>query len=250
MPKTERVPDTRSERTVRPAYGRMYGVGATLVALAVFAVFASWILLDPDSLRHASREDGWVENLSAVFWGLSAAGFIIAGIRSSFLRRRPERWRYVCIACYALAMIFFCGEEVSWGQRMIGVDTPSWLGAMNRQNEITIHNIGPLQYWQDRFFLLFIAAVAVLFPAIAAFDRGRKLLQKLALPVLPPAYIGFFILGYIYIKAFHAYDAGSDQSGEVRELFVSVGMLLFGLHGAIRPNDLFRHKEGQYKEGQ
>jgi len=54
------------------------------------------------------------------------------------------------------------------------------------------------------------------------------------------AYIGFFVLAYSYIKVFHNLDGGSDQSGEVRELMVSLGMFLFALHGAIRPDDLFR----------
>jgi len=229
----------------RGSSGWKYITAGNLIAVAVFAVFAAWILMAPDAVRHATREDGPVEYATALMWGLSAVGFLAVCVRSAFLKRRTEKWKLFFTICFALVMIFFCSEEISWGQHLLGIDTPVSMEEVNRQNEITIHNMGPLQFLQDRLLLLFIAAVAVVFPALAAFTRGRALIQKLAFPVLPAAYIGFFILGYVYIKAFHGYDMGSDQSGEVRELLVSFGMFLFGLHGAIRPDDLFRIRANQ-----
>jgi hypothetical protein len=193
-------------------------------------------------LRSAVREDGAIEYVTALLWGLSALGFLVVCGRSAFLKHRTEKWKCFFLVCFALLMIFFCGEEISWGQRLFDFGAPAPMAELNRQNEFTIHNIGPLQFLQDRLLLLFIAAVAVLFPSIAAFPRGRALIQRLAFPVLPAAYIGFFVLAYVYIKIFHHLDGGSDQSGEVRELMVSLGMFLFALHGAIRPDDLFRTK--------
>jgi len=38
-------------------------------------------------------------------------------------------------------MIFFAGEEISWGQRMFSLATPESLKAINKQDEITLHNI-------------------------------------------------------------------------------------------------------------
>ena len=228
------------ERAARALSHGKFVVAAHLAAAAVFAVFAVWVLRFPDSLRHATREDGTIEYATALLWGLSGVGFLLVCGRSTFLRHRTEKWKCFFLVCFALLMLFFCGEEISWGQRLFGFGTPVPIAELNQQNELTLHNMGPLQFLQDRFLLLFIAAVAVLFPAVAAFARGRALIQRLAFPVLPVAYVGFFVLAYIYIKAFHGLDSGSDQSGEVRELMVSIGMFLFALHGAIRPDDLFR----------
>jgi hypothetical protein len=33
------------------------------------------------------------------------------------------------------------GEEVSWGQRILGLQTPETLAEINRQDELTLHNI-------------------------------------------------------------------------------------------------------------
>jgi hypothetical protein len=228
------------ERVAGASSQGKYVVVAHLAAAAIFAVFAVWVLRFPDSLRHATREDGPIEYATGLLWGLSAVGFLLACGRSTFLKHRTEKWKCFFLVCFALLMIFFCGEEISWGQRLFDFGTPVPIAKLNRQNEFTLHNIGPLQFLQDRLLLLFIVAVAVLFPAVAAFARGRALIQRFAFPVLPVAYVGFFVLAYVYIRAFHRLDSGSDQSGEVRELMVSLGMFLFALHGAIRPDDLFR----------
>ncbi|PIR58646.1 MAG: hypothetical protein COU69_04410 [Candidatus Pacebacteria bacterium CG10_big_fil_rev_8_21_14_0_10_56_10] len=42
------------------------------------------------------------------------------------------------------------GEEVSWGQRLFQIKTPTVLQAVNQQNELNIHNtraLMPLVYW-------------------------------------------------------------------------------------------------------
>src|SRR5574341_974986 len=38
-------------------------------------------------------------------------------------------------------MFFISGEEIAWGQRLLGLETPEKLEAGNLQGEITLHNI-------------------------------------------------------------------------------------------------------------
>lgn len=39
-------------------------------------------------------------------------------------------------------MLFAVGEELSWGQRILGIETPEELELINNQDEQNIHNIG------------------------------------------------------------------------------------------------------------
>lgn len=45
---------------------------------------------------------------------------------------------------FAAGCVFFAGEEISWGQRIIGLETAEispWLADVNRQHELNLHNI-------------------------------------------------------------------------------------------------------------
>ena len=80
-------------------------------------------------------EDGWVENLTAV-------AFLLAGI-ALFAAAWTER-RVFPRCAYILggaALAFFAAEEISWGQRIIGFETPAFLMDLNVQGEFNIHNI-------------------------------------------------------------------------------------------------------------
>ena len=46
--------------------------------------------------------------------------------------------------------LFLVGmEEISWGQRMFGVAPPAFFHDNSRQDEINIHNLGPIQVLLD-----------------------------------------------------------------------------------------------------
>ena len=66
----------------------------------------------------------------------------------------------VCRASGALALAFFlfAMEEISWGQRIVGFDSPEALIGVNQQGEATIHNLPELAI--IIFCALFWASVA------------------------------------------------------------------------------------------
>ena len=83
-------------------------------------------------------EDGLVENLTAVWFLLAGLLlFATALVERSFFRR--------CIYILGgMAMMFFSGEEISWGQRIFGFATPDFLMGLNSQGEFNVHNtVGP-----------------------------------------------------------------------------------------------------------
>ncbi|MBU0982883.1 MAG: hypothetical protein KKA42_03370 [candidate division Zixibacteria bacterium] len=213
----------------------------TLSAIVITAVFVVWGETDPHSLLMASLEDRAIEYLTALFCGLSAVGFLVAMNRSRFLKDRKSWTAYIFILGWAALMFLFMGEEISWGQRLFGFSTPESIAATNTQQEFNIHNLDFVENAKYRLLSLFMLFTGVLFPAFALMARGREIIRKLAFPVMPIAYAAFFVLSYIFGKYYYGILL-RDTSSEVREILMSIGMLAFGLHAALRPDDLFRLK--------
>ena len=89
------------------------------------------------------EEDRPVEVLTVVFFlAASVTAFRLALTH----RARPDqRWARRFYGCFALLLLLVSMEEISWGQRIIGFDTPQALREINGQGETTLHNIGPFQ---------------------------------------------------------------------------------------------------------
>lgn len=209
------------------------------LAIVFIAGFVIWAETDPRSLVRACLEDGPIEYISALLFGLTSLGFVIFMGRSRFLRRRTEWWRYVFVICWALLMFVFMGEEVSWGQRIFDYETPASVRDSNVQGEFNIHNYQYVEHQKYRLLSIMMWVTGFLLPVVALAGRGRRLFQKLAFPVLPIGYMLLFVGGWIFGKYYYnilMYDASS----EVREILMAIGLFCFALHGVIRPRDLFR----------
>src|SRR5690606_18740736 len=56
--------------------------------------------------------------------------------------RTGHLWQGTLFVAVALVMLFAGGEEISWGQRIFGWETPQEIADLNDQGETNIHNIG------------------------------------------------------------------------------------------------------------
>ena len=81
-----------------------------------------------------TMEDGWIENLTAVAFLLAGIILFTAALAE---RRLFPRCAYI-LGSVGLAL--FAGEEISWGQRIIGFETPAFLLDLNYQKEVNFHN--------------------------------------------------------------------------------------------------------------
>ena len=91
-------------------------------------------------------EDSWVEHLTVAVFLLAGIVLFVAALIN---RRIFPRCVYVL---GGMMMLFFAGEEISWGQRIIGFETPDFLVDLNYQSEFNIHNIRVFNY--DYIFIL------------------------------------------------------------------------------------------------
>ena len=120
-----------------PRFALLFAIAPLAMLVAAFAFLI--IPLTHDRMEWLMDEDRLVEFMTFVF-------LFIAGCLALELARRA--WvagdRVVVIAFYALfavGCIFAAGEEIAWGQHYLDYATPEEWAALNKQGEVTFHNL-------------------------------------------------------------------------------------------------------------
>lgn len=202
-----------------------------------FAALVWWMHENQyEVLREWVREDGQVEVLT--FIALLAGGVL-------FLRTavydRPDRAG--CIF-FGLLCLGVAGEEISWGQRLIGYETPAFVSDINEQGEFTLHNLRGVHTSVRLWACLFLMVVAVCIPAYRLFsNRSMHVFCKTpvfplpATPIILTAFVVMLGQRLWYDEVFRTFD----ESGE---LMIAVGMLVFAIVVFLRqPGKLPRSSE-------
>jgi hypothetical protein len=134
-------------------------------AWGVSSRLARWLFLMPligSVLVVASRanktvfraivdEDRLLEWLQ--FVGFAAAS-VLAFVCAWLLLKQERRALALAYALFGLLCFFIAGEEIAWGQRLFGFGTPQSLEEINRQEEVTVHNIGDVENLANAVFLV------------------------------------------------------------------------------------------------
>ena len=81
------------------------------------------------------KESGFIENLQALF--LIAAIIILIRIACKSKIKIVQ----IFLAFKSIALIYYLGEEISWGQHYFGFITPEFFVDINNQKETNLHNI-------------------------------------------------------------------------------------------------------------
>jgi hypothetical protein len=124
-----------------------HGVSARLADAVFLLPFVGSVAVaatraDKSVFKAVTGEDGAIEWLQ--FAGYAAAAVLGLAIARRLLQR-GDRLVAAAYVLFVVACVVIAGEEISWGQRVFGFGTPEELNALNKQNETTIHNIGPVQ---------------------------------------------------------------------------------------------------------
>ncbi len=158
--------------------------------------FSALIIADPGISNALTREDYWVENLTAVW-------FLLAGILLFATAWREQSLFRRCVYILGgMAMVLAAGEEISWGQRIFGFATPDFLMSLNEQEESTIHNIA-----NGTFDIIYLNGTLILcMAASAAFFCRKGRLFGIPLPSILLmlgflAMVSYAEMGYVYESA-------------------------------------------------
>ncbi len=206
-----------------------------------------------------AREDYIIENLTALFY--FASSLVFATLLFTFWKKNKRInflsfcYKYKFYFFFLAFTIFVAGEEISWGQRILKIQTPETLKQINLQNEVNLHNIAGgvfdynLQYY---FIVLFFFINGVFIPLINLYPPIKKLLNKINFPVMDISLIMIFLGATLAIKIWvNVYDGPVVISSEgkssadliteyIVELFTGIGFLLYPIfilkHNALQPD--------------
>ena len=91
-----------------------------------------------EAFAQVIREDGWVEYLTTLFLVLGA---ILLGINAIKAAKNRDGKKIVFFTLSMLVFIFGAGEEILWGQRLLGIETNEYFLEKNYQGETNLHNL-------------------------------------------------------------------------------------------------------------
>ena len=191
-------------------------VSASYLLLA----FIPPLLLDNNAIDRLTMEDGFYESVGAVFWLVASVLFFYLFATRRDLKKQRFLTKHRNVFFLLLGVLFFLafGEEISWGQRFFGFQTPELLDEINAQGELNIHNLqifhGKTAEGQDKGFIALMTNIDRLFSvfwftycllvpiAYKNSVRVKKTLNRISLPIIP-IWIGvFFMLNYLISKVF------------------------------------------------
>ena len=111
-------------------------------------------------------EDGLVEWTGAIAL-LVTSIFLFVCTYKTKQKTGTKNYKFWMFLFAGVAFFWAAGEEISWGQHVLGLHTPEWLAKINGQQETNIHNIN------KKFFDRTLERLTVLLTLITVFQHVR-----------------------------------------------------------------------------
>jgi hypothetical protein len=219
---------------------------AIYIALAVYIALAfSSLTMGNSLLGILIPEDHFFELIGAFSFLVTSLLFLY-GFRVA-RKALDKTWASLMkqLVYLGLAALFFfgAGEEISWGQRILGFETPTALSQVNRQEEFNLHN---LSAWEaskfldpDRLFDIFWFLFGVFTPAVALVAPSFKRMAGRFIPIVFWGMGLLFLYNYLWAKlakmlfsAAYSFEGVSFAQAiqEVKESNYAIIFILVGLY--------------------
>ena len=157
--------------------------------------------------------------------------FLAAAVLAIMVALRPTQYRWF-FALLAVACSYVFLEEISWGQRIFGFETPEFLKSRNLQGEANIHNLftGPhktlLKDLISVAVSIALAGYGLLYPLLQKFGwRIARWFDRIGVAAPPLILWPFFTLA-----AFFELKPLSFNEAEVAELLIAFALATTALH--------------------
>lgn len=224
-----------------------------LVPVLIVVLFVALMEFVPHALALQAREDGPIEALTALCFAAAGAAFVYAALKAPMLRDPQVPWARAMTVCWAVLMVLCLGEEISWGQRILGIATPDSIAQVNTQSEINFHNIDEINNFLGgtyRWMSIYLILMGLGIPLAAMTKWGRLGFGYFHFPISPWCYSILFLGAYVYGAYYRVWFPVPDLQPpnaptEIRELLLSIGSAFFALHAAIWPQDVYATPPGR-----
>ena len=130
-----------------------------MILMLVLCLIPIIFLFDEELYLLIIREDGVIEYLTASF-------LLFASIKLFFLFLKIYKKYSVFnfgLLSYSLVLFFGFGEEISQGQRIFGIQSPSFFSENNFQGEINIHNMMVMGVDLNRWIFTYVLVLIFTF---------------------------------------------------------------------------------------
>jgi lysylphosphatidylglycerol synthetase-like protein (DUF2156 family) len=166
------------------------GSGVVVVLLSI--VVARY---DRQLFLRLTLEDGFIESLTALAL-IATAG--LCGYRAWRLRGQRGAVFIGATILIGLTYVVGAGEELSWGQRILGIKTPEYFVLHNKQQEINLHNLLTIQRPIETGLVVFVVGYLLVLPtAYRNWPAIRELADRLAVPVPHTRHAVAFVASYV-----------------------------------------------------
>ena len=189
------------------------------------------VFLPKETFLSLVIEDGPFENAGAILFLLTSILFFVLFFRRDKFSSPQDREYFSTysrrIFFLLLGLLFFVllGEEISWGQRIFGFETPESIEARNVQDEFNIHNLEFFHLKNEEkvqktgiqamftakkmFVYVFIIYLFIIPLCVKFIEPIKNLTKRFYLPV-PVIGLGIlFILDVLLFKAFKPFSDGT-----------------------------------------
>ncbi len=199
-----------------------------IVTLIIFIVgVESWKKMD--------TEGGIIEYATSLAYLL---GFIFAlPIGKLFFNKNKK---FLGFFYYLLAgfCLFIGLEELSWGQRFIGIESPEFFENYNSKSELSLHNLVWLESYLYFGFIILGALGGMSWLIVKLIDKKKKMSPFLYRYLFPSWFISsFFLIVFAYfltLQYISQWEIIMTPIKECMELTLSLGFLWFILISFFR----------------
>lgn len=228
----------RRDAGPQPEGGYGTSIGFILAGVILVVCGSMPLLVYVDAVTHvyAVTEDSWAEYGTFVVFGM-------AGILFLWTAMLEPGWKKAGLLAFAAAALFVALEEISWGQRIIGIGTPEVLEGYNRQGETTIHNLHGVWFPGHRLVAAGLVVFAILLPVLRRrWDSLDHLIERFGLPVPPLHLWPVFLVTAVFLA--DPLRQPRSTLDEVSELALGLSFLILALDTALRVSGGWRGAKG------
>jgi hypothetical protein len=172
------------------------------------------------------KVEGVAEWFQAFFYFFASLIFMRLGVR--LIKNSKGLVRYLPLL-FGLFVLFVALEEISWGQKLFGFDTPEEIAVINSQGELTVHNLYPVQAVLHLAYIF--AGLALSFLTLFRSETSKSLKPSLKNYLPSKTLIPYFMSVSIFYFTFDYVNplVGGliENHQEVAETMFSLGILIW-----------------------
>lgn len=220
-----------------------YILTGTLFILVIYGLFL-YLNSGDEVFTNYVREDGLIEYLTSIFLFLCS---LVCLYRVFMYRKTKIHFRTVTWAVLAFLFFFAAGDEISWGQRIFGIESGEFFLAHNKQSETNLHNLvvrgKSVNIIIFSRLLFLVLAIYFLFSRLMISKIGfvRDLQNKFIVPLPRISHIVIMIVISLLIAIIRL-----AKGSELHELSFAIVFLMIFLNPVYIVDDAAEVKEASF----